>query len=133
MDKNLFGSCSSPTAKNERDFFDLHSLVNKLLLFETFILYSPNLREIPYLVHNFGFEGTLTLLSSGALKISCEVRIAGQTGQSDFLAPGGKSLPLGSYSVAYGYAADRKKWVSDQLKSIGTLDLSKKGSTGFCM
>ncbi len=117
---SLFGLCSNPKYEGETDFFDLQSLVNKLLLFDTFILYSPNLREIPCLVKAFGFEGTLALLSSGALRISCEVRLVSQVGQTDFLVPGGKALPLGSYSVLYGYADDRRKWISAQLKKVGT-------------
>lgn len=122
---NLFGLCSNLYSEDENNFFDLQSLINKLLLFDTFILYSPNLREIPYLVKAFGLEGTLALLSSGALRISCELRVIAQVGQSDFLAPGGKSLPLGSYSISYVFAADRRKWISDNLRNIGTENLTK--------
>jgi hypothetical protein len=121
---NLFGLCSNPYSGDESNFFDLQSLINKLLLFDTFILYSPNLKEISYLVKAFGFEGTLALLSSGALRISCELRITAQVGQADFLVPGGKALPLGSYSVLYGFAADKKKWISDNLRNVGTTELN---------
>jgi hypothetical protein len=56
---NLFGSCSKTDSENENSFFDFQSLINKLLLFDNFILYSPNLKEIPYLVEVFGFEDIL--------------------------------------------------------------------------
>jgi hypothetical protein len=66
----------------------------------------------------------LLLLSSGALKISCELRLTAQVGQTEFLVPGGKALPLGTYSVSYGFAADRKKWISDNLKNVSMIGLS---------
>jgi len=123
MYRNLFGTCSQHYS-NEGNFLDLQSLINKLLLFNTFILYSPNLREISDLVRAFGFEDTLLLLSSGALKICCELRLIGQVGQTEGLVPGGKILPPCSYSIMYGSAADHEKWLSDQLKSIGTSELT---------
>jgi hypothetical protein len=42
------------------------------LLFDTYVLYSVRLKEIPELVRRFGYEGTLALLGSGALGIRCE-------------------------------------------------------------
>ncbi|KAM3102569.1 hypothetical protein ACKFKF_04250 [Phormidesmis sp. 146-12] len=124
IQNNLFGLCSKIYLNGEGNFFDLQSLVNKLLLFDTFILYSPNLREIAYLVKAFGFEGTLALLSSDALRISCELRITAQVGQTSFLVPSGKALPLGTYSVSYGFSADRRKWISDNLRNVGTANLN---------
>ena len=121
---NLFGLCSKPYSEGGSNFFDLQSLINKLLLFDVFILYSPNLREIPYLVKAFGFEGALALLSSGALRISCELRVTAQVGQTGFLVSGGKALPLGTYSVSYGFAADRRKWISDNLRNVDMANLS---------
>lgn len=123
MYRNLFGTCSQHYS-NEGNFLDLQSLINKLLLFNTFILRSPNLREIPYLVRDLGFEDTLLLLSSDALRICCELRLVGQIGQTDCLVPGGKILPLCSYSVSYGSSDSYDKWISDQLKHIGTIDLT---------
>jgi hypothetical protein len=68
---------------------------------------------------------TSALLSSGALRICCELRITAQVAQTDFLVPGGKALPLGSYSVFCGFAADRRKWISDNLNNVWTTDLNK--------
>jgi hypothetical protein len=51
---------------------DVESLVRRLLLFDTYILYSARLKEVPEMVRHFGLEGTLTLLSSGALEIRCD-------------------------------------------------------------
>jgi len=119
---NFFGLCSNPYSESKSNAVDLQSLINKLLLFDNFILYSPNLTEIPYLVKAFGFEDTLKLLSSGALKISCELRLTAQIAQTQCLVPGGKALPLGTYSVSYGFG-DRKKWISDNLKNVRLISL----------
>jgi hypothetical protein len=126
ISNSLFGPCTHPEFTDGEDFFDLQSFINKLLLFDRFILDSPNLYEIPHIVKAFGFEGTLRLLSSGALRISCELRISAQIAQSGFLAPGGTSHPLNNYSISYGYAHNRDKWVSDQLKNVGTSELNNR-------
>jgi hypothetical protein len=51
---------------------DVGGLIRRLLLFDTYILYSVRLKEIPGLVQCFGLQGTLDLLSSGAMEIRCE-------------------------------------------------------------
>ncbi len=51
---------------------DVTGLIRRLILFDTYILYSVRLKEIPELVRYFGFAGTMTLLSSGALEIRHE-------------------------------------------------------------
>jgi hypothetical protein len=48
------------------------------LLFDTYILHSLRLKEIPELVRHYGYEGTLQLLSSGALEIRCECTMFGE-------------------------------------------------------
>jgi hypothetical protein len=59
----------------ERDItvaLDLGGFVRRLLLFDTYVLYSVRLKEVPELVRHFGFQGTMDLLSSGALEIRYE-------------------------------------------------------------
>jgi len=51
---------------------DAGGFLRRLLLFDIYILYSVRLKEIPGLVHNFGIQGTMDLLASGALEIRCE-------------------------------------------------------------
>src|SRR5215468_4597242 len=61
-----------PGAKDITVELDVEGFVRRLLLFDTYILYSVRLKEIPELVKHFGYEGTLALLSSDALEIRCE-------------------------------------------------------------
>src|SRR6185437_5425642 len=51
---------------------DMEGFVRRLLLFDTYVLYSVRLKEIPEMVRHFGLQGTIDLLSSGALEIRCE-------------------------------------------------------------
>jgi hypothetical protein len=51
---------------------DLAGFIRRLLLFDTYILYSVRLKEIPELVKHCGLQGTLDLFASGALEIRCE-------------------------------------------------------------
>lgn len=74
--RRLLGSSAIPLPNtSNRDIsitLDLAGFVRRLLLFDTYILYSVRLKEIPELVRHFGLEGTLAMLSSGALEIRCE-------------------------------------------------------------
>lgn len=115
IQNNLFGLCSKHNLKNKRDLFNLQSLINKLLLFDKFILYSPNLYEVSHIVYSMGLSDTLTLLSSGALKLCPELRLVGQVAQTEGF---GKVLPLGHYRIMYGYAHTREEWISKQLQNI---------------
>lgn len=115
IQNNLFGLCSKPNSKNKRALFDLQSLINKLILFDKFILYSPNLYEISHIVYAIGLNDTLTLLSSGALKLCPELRLVGQVAQTQGF---GEVLPLGHYRIMYGYAHSREEWISKQLQNI---------------
>jgi hypothetical protein len=69
--------CSAVVSQTpgERDIsvaLDVPGFVRRILLFDTYVLYSVRLKEIPEMVRHFGFQGTMDLLSSGALEVRCE-------------------------------------------------------------
>src|SRR5579872_7022732 len=74
--RRLLGSSAivsqSPADKDLTVRLDVAGFVRRLLLFDTYVLYSVRLKEIPELVRHFGVQGTLELLSSGALEIRHE-------------------------------------------------------------
>ncbi len=76
MTRRFLGSSAivfqEPGARDIGIKLDVGGLVRRLLLFDTYILYSVRLKEVPDLVRHFGLDGTLVLLSSGALEIRCE-------------------------------------------------------------
>jgi hypothetical protein len=76
MTRRLLGSSAivsvNPSGGDVGVALDVAGFVRRLLLFDTYVLYSVRLKEIPELVRHFGYEGTMELLSSGALEIRCE-------------------------------------------------------------
>jgi hypothetical protein len=74
--RRLLGSSAivtqEPGARDISVALDVEGLVRRLLLFDTYILYTVRLKEIPETIRHFGYEGTLALLSSGAVEIRCE-------------------------------------------------------------
>jgi hypothetical protein len=76
MTRRLLGSSAIVThPPEERDIsvkLDISGFVRRLLLFDTYVLYSIRLKEVPELVRHFGYQGTMDLLSSGALEIRHE-------------------------------------------------------------
>jgi hypothetical protein len=74
--RRLLGSSAivtqEPGARDINVKLDVEGFIRRLLLFDTYILYSARLKEVPEMVRHFGYEGTLALLSSGTLEIRCE-------------------------------------------------------------
>lgn len=51
---------------------DVGAFVERLLLFDTYILQSRNLQEVPHLIRRFGLDSLVRLLESGAVQLSPE-------------------------------------------------------------
>ena len=67
--------------------FNFDALIKRLLLFETYILDSHGLIEIPPLVQALEIEGLFRLLESGALKINCSFSHTGSLTSSEENVP----------------------------------------------
>lgn len=91
---------------------DVESFVRRLLLFDTYILYSVRLKEIPDLVRHFGYEGTLALLGSGALEIRCE---CAQYMEGQFSTPPYPPLTFQFHVID---AHDRNQYLIDNLSEV---------------
>jgi hypothetical protein len=52
---------------------DVDGLLRRLLLFDSVVIKSVRLREVPFLVRAFGKDGLRQLLDSGIVKITCEM------------------------------------------------------------
>jgi hypothetical protein len=97
---------------------DLNSLLRRLALFDTVILKSVRLKEIPFLVRALGYAGVMELLSSGAMEIYCE---------AIFIIQGLKRneqrmLPIGEYAFGLGEIADHEQYIHDALQPISALE-----------
>lgn len=121
MIDRFFGTCSVTDAPDNSSIrFDLGACLRRLVLFDTYLLKSIRLMEIPFLVDAFGVHGLTTLLSSGCLRIHCQVLTIGQTGQTGILESRRKKgvLPLGSYSFVRVTSADRREYLHDCLQNV---------------
>jgi hypothetical protein len=113
IQQRLLASAGTPTA------MDIGSILRRLLLFETVILYSNRLQEIPALVNALGYDQTLELLGSGILRIHCHQLLVTQTGQAGIARSNQKPLlPLGSYCITTFQTADQKLYVRRCFKEI---------------
>lgn len=97
--------------------FDFDVFLQRLLLFDTYILDSIRLKEIPYLVDCFGYEGLIRLFDSNIFNIQASANTIGQIGQTFVRRDQGKKiLPLGSFSFTTVKSADIKQYISTCLK-----------------
>lgn len=71
----LFAQCGEPTSVDNEDGFkmNLGALIERLLLFDTYILRSVRLQEIPALIESFGYDATIELLQSNAIELHSDI------------------------------------------------------------
>jgi hypothetical protein len=114
--RRLLGSSAivtqEPGASDISVRLDVESLVRRLLLFDTYILYSVRLKETPDLVRHFGYEGALALLGSGAIEIRCECAqfVEGQLSTAPY--------PHLTFQFHLVDAHDRNQYLIDNLGAV---------------
>jgi hypothetical protein len=119
--RRLLGSSAivyqQPGATDISVKLDLQTFITRLLLFDTYVLYSIRLKEFPEMVRHFGFEGTKALLSSGALEIRCE---CAQFMEGQFST---RACPLFTFQFHVIEAHGRNKYVIDNLSNLNSTAL----------
>lgn len=93
---------------------DIGALIRRLLLFETVIVRSVRLRELPFLVRAFGKHGFIELLNSGLLKIVCEWTVISTNLEVD----GFRALPPCNFSFGIVDIANREDVLRQELRSL---------------
>jgi hypothetical protein len=114
--RRLLGSSAivyqEPGARDISIKLDVEGLLRRILLFDTYVLYSIRLKEIPKLVQHFGYEGTRMLLSSGALEIRCE---CAQFAEGQFSTPACPPLTFQFHVIE---AHNRDQYLIDCLSEV---------------
>lgn len=122
--RRLLGSSAivsqEPGARDISVKLDVEGLVRRLLLFDTYILYTVRLKEIPEMVRHFGYEGTLALLSSGALEIRCE---CSQFMEGQFETPAAPPLTFQFHVIE---AHNRDQYLLNNLCEINRMPLGAR-------
>jgi hypothetical protein len=113
--KRLLGPIALPLIEGadlRRIEIDADNFVRRLLLFDTYILYSIRLKEIPLLVPYLGYEGIRELVSTHALEIRCE---CAQFVEGEIGTP---SCPRFTYQFHMVDAHDREQYLHDCLANV---------------
>jgi hypothetical protein len=99
--------------------------IERLILFEEYILESIRLKEIPHLVRLFGYFPVLELLKSRKLKIYCDAVTMASTGQAGGALESRRvkgNLPLCSYCLDMVRIAYYKDYIHKNLQQIHEID-----------
>ena len=111
----LLAPCAERIIADEIDdiALDPAALLRALILFDTYLLQSVRLREVPRLVERIGLDATMALLRSGLIQIVPKVGGIAEGGRSRlYRSDQGRSvLPLGSYHFAYATVPDWPEFI----------------------
>lgn len=85
---------------SDKKIFDVDAFVKRTILFDSYIIDSEGLNEVPHIIRIFGFDGFLALFEFGFVKFNCHVKRTGSLGPNFFLkeAPSEKIRPPFHYS-----------------------------------
>lgn len=124
LTRQLIGKCAVLESENEPVEVDLTGLIRRLVLFDKFILQSIRLKEVPFLLNVFGYDGFVTLIKSSAFVIHCDAVTVGQTGQLKVLESRVKKglLPLCSYAFSIVRTADWHSYIEECLRVLDSVD-----------
>jgi hypothetical protein len=120
----LLSRCATFSGSSHTPRVDVGAVARRLLLFDTYILESTRLSEIPLLIQAFGPSGFTTLLNEGALRVQCQAVAIADVGQSTLkekrrrLGP----LPPGSVSLAKVTSANAEKYIHDSLQNVQAIE-----------
>jgi hypothetical protein len=93
---------------------EVATLLRRMLLFESVVIKSVRLREVPHLVRLFGPDGLLLLINSGVLKLSCELIFL----VGDVKTNGVRQLPLFHFDFGVANLANREDMLNKELRSL---------------
>lgn len=123
LTQRLFGRCAISDSKNDSVTVDLTGLVRRLVLFDKFTLESVRLKELPFFLNVFGYDGFITLIQSDAFTIHCDAFTIAQTGQTTVLESRVKKglLPLCSYAFSTVRITDWYHYIDECLRILDPL------------
>lgn len=111
----VFGRIGTISPDGKCTGIDLSSLLQWLLLFDTVVLESTRLLEIPHLLRVFGFEGLIALLKSGALRINCDAVALAQQGEARAHQRGARMISVFPFDLGIVRVANHERFISDAI------------------
>ena len=117
----LIAPCAIRVFPGDETLFDIGAFLRRLFLFETYIVKSVRLREIPFLVKVFGVEGFLDLLESGVVMFDCDPASIGETTEPGRLGLSRRRQHLSGTEYSFlRVSSDPKKYVSGCFAEFNT-------------
>jgi len=130
FNRRLIAPCAVSIRENNGIKFNLKSFINRLIIFDTYILQSARLKEIPLFIRYFGYDGTKKLLSSNSIKLNYDIMAVGQLERkSKSMGVEVKTLPKYCYEFSVIKVMDKfndKNITLDSIRSISGLKLKEK-------
>lgn len=108
----VIGPCLAESPDPEAVVLDIDSFLRRLLLFETYILQSVHLREMPRLNATFGAAGVRELIEAGAIRFQCDALSIGNSSHAD-----GVELPPGTFNLVVVRASNVEQLVTTALQN----------------
>lgn len=119
ISKRLMGASAICSPDGQVSDVDVDGLLQRLLLFDNYVLVSVRLQEFPHLVRHLGFAGLRDLMFGRLIEIRCECIQLAEMGQSGMF--GSKIQPLYSYQFNWLDAHDRSKYIEDGLRHLDSV------------
>jgi hypothetical protein len=94
---------------------DFEGLIERLLLFDGYVMRTVRFKEVPHLLRVLGYDQTLELLNSGLIEIRCEVMMIGSERDAEL-----KRLQKPTFSLIWIQAHDLDRYVADCLHDVET-------------
>lgn len=92
---------------------DFEGLIERLLLFDGYVMRTSRFKEIPYMLEAFGYDQTLELLKSGLIEIYCDVLQIGSHQDTEL-----RKLQKPTFSLIWIQAHDWDTYVSKCLREV---------------
>jgi len=113
LQRRVLGSSVTLARSGQVNGIDFDTLVQRLLLFDCYVLRTVRFKEVPYLIRALGYDQTLELLHSGLIQVRCEVTQIASERDAEL-----KRLRKPTFSLIWIEAHDWEKYVSDCLADV---------------
>ena len=120
LHSRIFAGCVTDITTDDA-IVDMQSLIERLILFDKYILASNRLKEFKQIASIFGYDATIELLKSGLLDIYCDAVMIGSSSHAKIEDdPHPKRLPPGSFYLALISISQQEQLIAHGMKELAT-------------
>jgi len=120
LHSRIFADCVIDVAVDDATV-DMQSLIERLILFDKYILASRRLKEFKQIASTFGYAAAMELLKSGLLDIYCDAVMIGSSSHANIGDdPNPKQLPPGSFYLPLVSISQQEQFISYGMTELAT-------------